>query len=147
MRVPARALSVLLLFHPCFGQSPETPSVPEKPSVFEVADVHMSAPSPSPFQFMRGPIVRAGRYELRNATMLDPIRTAYDVDENKVVGGPSWLESDRFDVVAKAPQQSSPESLRIMLQALLADGSSSYCTTTRSLCRSMRSRLEGANCK
>jgi len=38
-----------------------------------------------------------------------------------VRGGPNWLEMDRFDVFAKAPTGSSPESRRQMLQALLAE--------------------------
>jgi len=67
-------------------------------------------------------VLRAGgRYELTNATMVDLIRAAYNVDADKVLGGPNWLESDRFDVIAKAPPRTSPETARLMLQALLAD--------------------------
>jgi uncharacterized protein (TIGR03435 family) len=53
--------------------------------------------------------------------MLDLIRTAYGLDPEKVVGGPNWLEMDRFDVFAKVPGGSTAESRRQMLQALLAD--------------------------
>jgi len=53
--------------------------------------------------------------------MLDLIRTAYNVDPEKVSGGPTWLEMDRFDVFAKIPAASNAESRRLMLQALLAD--------------------------
>jgi uncharacterized protein (TIGR03435 family) len=66
-------------------------------------------------------IVRDGRYELRNATMVDLIRTAHTVDADKVLGGPNWLEFDRFDVIAKVPSKTSQETLKSMLQALLAD--------------------------
>ena len=38
-----------------------------------------------------------------------------------MVGGPSWLTSDRFDIVAKAPDNASPEQMPLMLRALLAD--------------------------
>jgi uncharacterized protein (TIGR03435 family) len=38
-----------------------------------------------------------------------------------VIGGPSWLEFDRYDVVAKAPSAASAETIKSMLQALLAD--------------------------
>jgi uncharacterized protein (TIGR03435 family) len=55
------------------------------------------------------------------ATMVDLIRTAYGVDAQNVIGGPNWLEFDRFDVIAKAPAAASPETLKLMLQALLAD--------------------------
>jgi uncharacterized protein (TIGR03435 family) len=45
---------------------------------------------------------------------------AYRVRPDAVLGGPGWLESDRFDVVAKALQTSSPDDLRLKLQTLLA---------------------------
>ena len=96
-----------------FSQSTDAP-----PS-FELTDVHLSAPSTRPV--MRGGVVRGGRYDLRNATMLDLIETAYGIDSEKVVGGPSWLESDRFDVIAKMPPDTSPEAAKLMLQALLKD--------------------------
>ena len=33
--------------------------------------------------------------------MLDLISFAYSVDSERVYGGPSWLEFDRFDVIGK----------------------------------------------
>jgi uncharacterized protein (TIGR03435 family) len=47
-------------------------------------------------------VLRAGRYEIHNANMVDLVRTAYGVDAENVVGGPNWVEYDRFDVIAKA---------------------------------------------
>lgn len=70
---------------------------------------------------MEGSIFRAGWYEIRDATMLDLVKTAYSVDADTVVGGPAWLEFDHFDVIAKAPPATSPETVKLMLQALLAD--------------------------
>ena len=64
---------------------------------------------------------RAGRYEIREANMVELIGTAYNVEFDNVAGGPSWLEWDRFDVIAKTAPSTSPENLRLMLQALLAD--------------------------
>ena len=71
----------------------------EKPTEFEAADVHTSPISV--FAQMSGPVIRTGQYEIRNASMVDLIKTAYDVSDDKVVGGPSWLDTDRFDVLAK----------------------------------------------
>ncbi|HEY1308247.1 MAG TPA: TIGR03435 family protein [Vicinamibacterales bacterium] len=91
-------------------------------AAFEIADVRPSAPSgPSPITAMNGGVPRAGRYALRRATMVDLIRTAYAVDADKVVGGPHWLELDRFDVIARVPASATRDSVRPMLQALLAD--------------------------
>jgi uncharacterized protein (TIGR03435 family) len=91
----------------------------ETPSAFEIADVHASPKGG--LQFFTGGVLRGGRYVAKNATMVDLILTAYGVDADKVQGGPSWLERDRFDVIAKASATTSPEALKLMLQALLAD--------------------------
>ena len=113
MRAFARISFVALLSGAAFGQSAfdaspyrARPSGPTKPA-FQIADVHVSPHASNPI--MQGGVLRAGRYELRQATMLDLIKTAYGVDPDKVVGGPSWLESDRFDVIAKAPPETSAE--------------------------------------
>jgi uncharacterized protein (TIGR03435 family) len=113
MRAFARISFVALLSGAAFGQS-----TPTKPA-FQIADVHVSPHASNPI--MQGGVLRAGWYELRQATMLDLIKTAYGVDPNTVVGGPSWLESDRFDVIAKAPRATSAETANLMLQELLTD--------------------------
>jgi uncharacterized protein (TIGR03435 family) len=89
------------------------------PPAFESADIHISAPSTNLNR--RGGALRGGRYDVRNATMLDLIGMAYRLDSSKIVGGPNWLEWDRFDVLAKAPQTTAQEDLNLMLQDLLAD--------------------------
>ena len=53
--------------------------------------------------------------------MVDLIATAYGEDGEKILGGPSWLDMDRFDIAAKAPANTSPETVKLMLQTLLAD--------------------------
>ena len=95
-----------------FGQT-------EKPLTFELADVHSSPPST--LASLSGGVPRSGRYELRNANMVDLIRTAYGVEPEKVVGGPNWMTSDRFDVIAKVPAGITEENARLMLRTLLAD--------------------------
>ncbi len=103
----------VLMCGAAFGQTVENPPR------FEVADVHVSPHSKNPS--MSVAFIRGGRYEIKSATMLDLIRTAYRVDGANVFGGPSWLETDRFDIIAKTAASVSPDSLRPMLQALLAD--------------------------
>src|SRR5215469_4746135 len=106
-------LVIGLYFGAAFGQSTDK---------FEAADVHVSPHSDNNFNlFMRGPQTRVGRYEIRTATMVDLISTAYKVDSDKVYGGPNWLELDRYDVTAKLPPGATPETQRIMLQALLTE--------------------------
>ena len=91
---------------------------------FEVADVRASQPRAdgrSALQMEGGGAVRGGRYEIHDATMVDLVRTAYGVEADAVVGGPSWLAVDRFDVVAKPWERTPLASINLMLQSLLAD--------------------------
>ena len=112
MRLFASISLVILLSFVAFGQSAEKPS-------FEIADVHSSPPSQ--LAQLSGGVPRNGRYELRNASMVDLVRTAYNVPEDRVFGGPNWVSTDRFDVIAKIPANTTPETAKVMLQALLAD--------------------------
>jgi len=86
---------------------------------FDAADVHVSVKSPQMFMRVNPP--RNGRYEIKNATMLDLVRTAYGMTADRVVGGPNWLELDRFDIIAKVPDAADADAAKAMLQALLAD--------------------------
>jgi uncharacterized protein (TIGR03435 family) len=91
---------------------------------FEAADVHVS-PKPANFspisQFPRTSPVRGGRYEIKNASMADLVRIAYGFDADKILGGPNWLELDRYDLAAKLPNETTPETQKLMLQALLGE--------------------------
>ena len=89
------------------------------PPAFDIADVHASPHVANPF--MRGGVLRGGRYDVRTATMVYLIRTAYGVDAERVQGGPSWLDIDRFDISAKAPKDATQESAKLMLRTLLAE--------------------------
>jgi uncharacterized protein (TIGR03435 family) len=100
----------------------DTARSPDRAPQFDITDVRSITPSLLlPNAFARGGVLRGNRYELRNATMLDLIRTAYDVDADRVIGGPSWLELKRYDVDALAPTGTPPAVLQRMLQSLLAD--------------------------
>ena len=89
------------------------------PPRFLAADVH---PSPKSLnQFSRGGSARGERFEMKNASMVDLIRVAYGFTPDKVLGGPSWLEMDRFDVIAKLPPGTAPDAQKLMFQGLLAE--------------------------
>jgi uncharacterized protein (TIGR03435 family) len=55
-----------------------------------------------------------------NASISDLIQSAYDVKSYQVTG-PGWLETARFDVIAKVPAGATKAESRIMLQHLLAE--------------------------
>ena len=103
-----RATLTLLLFVAC---------VQAQSAAFEQADVQPSAPGAK-----EGcGFLPEGRFECSGATMLRLIATAYDRNPDTIAGGPDWLASDRFDVVAKAPSRTAtPAVMRTMLQSLLA---------------------------
>ena len=47
---------------------------------------------------------------------------AYGVQAFQILGGPSWITGDRFDITAKAADDgATPAQLNLMLQSLLAD--------------------------
>ena len=100
----------LLAAAPAFAQQPK----------FETADVHVSATARG-FAQNFGGVLRAGRYINRDATMLQLIAAAYGVSEDDIAGGPGWVSSDLFDVIAKVPDGTTPATAKLMLQALLAE--------------------------
>jgi uncharacterized protein (TIGR03435 family) len=89
------------------------------PAAFDVADVHNSYHRYG--GYVNGGELVGGRYILREATMLDLIGDAYDVDRDHTLLGPEWMEADRFDILAKAPAGTSKERVAQMLQTLLAE--------------------------
>jgi uncharacterized protein (TIGR03435 family) len=88
---------------------------------FEATEIKPSGPVLNPYTLMSGGVLRGERYDLRKATMLELISVAYNVDQAIVLGGPNWLEFDRFDVAGKAPAGTPPDTVRLMLRSLLAD--------------------------
>jgi bla regulator protein blaR1 len=91
---------------------------------FEVASVkpNKSGDLPTRIQLQPG-----GRITAENMSLRNLIRFAFQVQDFQLVGGPDWLEKERFDILAKAehdivpgpPGTTGPGQL--MLRSLLAD--------------------------
>ncbi len=100
------------------GQSPSN-------STFEVASIKPSRSDTSGSSRLGLGVQPGGRYTTTNVTARELIRVAYGrpdpLDASRVIGGPGWLDSDRFDLLAKAPDGSGIQQLFPMLQSLLAD--------------------------
>ena len=90
-----------------FGQSENAPK-------FQFADIHTSPRSSTAFVNMRSGFYRGGRYEVRSATMVDLIALAYGADADRVLSGPAWLETDRFDIIASAPPRARRRRTRCL---------------------------------
>lgn len=61
-----------------------------------------------------------GRIDYKGITMRALVLRAYGVKPYQI-SGPAWMESERFDIAAKLPPETSKEQLGQMLQKLLAD--------------------------
>ena len=62
-----------------------------------------------------------GGWSATNVRLRAVIARAYEVREFQIEGGPEWVNSDRFDIVARGPE-GTPTSRRFaMLRAMLAD--------------------------
>ncbi len=105
------ALLSLLALYPALGQ--------QQPK-FDLADVRVSKTAPGFVQSFGG-VLHNGRYVNREATMLQLIAAAYGVPEDVISGGPGWISSDLFDIVAKVPEGTTHANANLMLQSLLAD--------------------------
>ena len=100
------------------------PAFCQQSPAFDIADVHVSPRADwvkNQVHRMDGGVLGGDRYGFRRATLLDLIRIAYTVDPVKVSGGPSWIDYDRFEIVAKTRPGTRPAALKLMLQNLLAD--------------------------
>ena len=54
-------------------------------------------------------------------TILNLMVDAYNVKRYQVSGGPKWLDSEQFDIMAKVPGGATKEQVKLMLQNLLAE--------------------------
>jgi len=62
-----------------------------------------------------------GRFVARNSSLESLIAFAYQIDNFQFSGAPDWLDSERYDIEAKASEDLTSASMRPMLQALLED--------------------------
>jgi uncharacterized protein (TIGR03435 family) len=95
-----------------FGQQAARPE-------FQVASI-----KPNTAVGARGMGVRAlpgGRLTALNAPLMMLIQNAYAVQASQVVGGPSWINSEGYDIEAKPEGNTDRQHMWLMLQTLLAD--------------------------
>jgi len=106
---------------------PEPPPPPRlmaadaKP-LFEVATIKPSNPDTP------GQAINVGRgggnaFTTLNTPLSEIVKFAYAVHGKQVTGGPSWMESEKFDILAKPDTPGIPNvtQLRSMVQKLLAE--------------------------
>ena len=112
--VSACAAGLLFATGMALAQSAQTPA-------FEVASVKTTTSRTD----ARGVRVQAGRLTIEGLTAREIVAFAYDVPNplrvSRIAGGPDWLDSGRFNILAKADETAAADRMRLMLRALLAD--------------------------
>ena len=64
---------------------------------------------------------RPGRLRVRNYTLRAIIRAVWSLPEQQVIGGPVWIDQDRFDIEAVHSGTATPDQFAAMAKTLLAD--------------------------
>jgi uncharacterized protein (TIGR03435 family) len=104
---------------PILAQSVSPPSTSELR--FEAASVKPTAPKPGdPVRVMHR-FLPGGSFEAFNVTLASVIRLAYGLQDFQMLGGPEWINTDRFDMQARGPQGAMESETPRRLQSLLAE--------------------------
>jgi uncharacterized protein (TIGR03435 family) len=86
---------------------------------FEVASIKPTSATAN--SYSSGLNTSNGRLTAINVTLKRCIMGAYGVGPNQIFDGPDWLDTDRFDIAAKADQPVGDRIQMTMMQTLLAD--------------------------
>ena len=119
-RISTGALLLFALLPASFSAQSREPTLAAKPTAFVAADIHPSPFSYSGTYFHEAPLT-GDRFVLHQATPLNLITRAYQVEPDAVTGGPPGLEFDHYEIVAKTPSGAAQADSNRMLQSLLAD--------------------------
>lgn len=105
------------------GVRPQAPA-PGTALAFEVASVKPNTSGDGRGMLGMQP---GGRFTATNVALRMLIREAYQLQDFQLIGGPAWIASDRFDVVAKAKGDLPPTPMgtvgpgQLMIRTLLAE--------------------------
>jgi uncharacterized protein (TIGR03435 family) len=62
-----------------------------------------------------------GQFVMVNMEIRALIGSAYPTDTSEYIGAPDWVLTERYDITAKAPENTASEDMQPMFQALLAE--------------------------
>jgi len=99
--------------------APPKPMAADAPAVFEVATIKPSIPDRPGKVFT----VKGRQVLTINTTANDLITFAYDLHARQIVGGPPWMESEKYDVTGQPESQGTPSRVQLsaMMKKLLED--------------------------
>jgi uncharacterized protein (TIGR03435 family) len=115
---PKLALAALILSST--GPSAQSQSARPAFDSFEVAAIKPAAPD---YQGRWIRMQTAHQFAARNHALRTLIAAAYNLSPRAISGGPTWVDSDRYDILAKTPSEVRPtlDEQMSMLRKLLAD--------------------------
>jgi uncharacterized protein (TIGR03435 family) len=116
-------LAIVLIFLcrlPVWGEPQSQPGMTAQATtpVFQVATVKPSKPD-EPLTIQ----IQGRRFATAGTSVVDILKYAYGVHASQVIGGPEWIKTERFDLLADPGTEVRPASdeMKKMVQGLLAD--------------------------
>jgi uncharacterized protein (TIGR03435 family) len=106
--VPILALALIAIF---------SPLVVSAQPAFDAASIKPSSANKRGGGFNAPP----GRLDVKNQSLRELIKFAFNIHDYQLTGGPGWIDGDRYDIVASTAGQSTTTQKRLMLQALLTE--------------------------
>jgi uncharacterized protein (TIGR03435 family) len=110
-RYVLRALAIVALL------APAATTLRSQAPTFDVASVRINRSG-----FPGGASgLRPAQFSAKNETLRQLIRVAYGFETFRIIGGPGWMDADRFDIEARAATDVPRDQLLLMLQSLLTE--------------------------
>jgi uncharacterized protein (TIGR03435 family) len=113
-------MQCVMLLSLCFLAWERLPAqqTPAVPPTFSVATIKPSRPDAETVTQFRG-----NRFATEGTTFVDVFKYAYNVHPDQVVGGPEWLRTQRFDILADPETEKRPSSdqMKAMVRQLLVE--------------------------
>ena len=108
-------LVVLVCGVTAFAQGPASQ---RPPLAFEVTSVERSGPNA---ELIPGRFSADGSWRIQSAPLSLILRTVYGVPRERLIGAPSWIDTERFNINFKAEGDPPREQMIVMLKSMLAD--------------------------
>jgi uncharacterized protein (TIGR03435 family) len=99
--------------------SAQNPPQGQAPLAFDVISIKPSPPGNRPGGIR--PLAGGQSYVATGVPVKLIMKLMYRINDSQISGGPGWLDTDRYDIQAKAEHPSNIDQLHEMFQTLLAD--------------------------
>jgi uncharacterized protein (TIGR03435 family) len=117
-KVVLSAVGAIAVAAPIFAQSVPLPSAGALR--YEVASIKRNNGDAKQMIVLQR-FLPGGGFEGINVTLGSVIRLAYGLQDFQMVGGPKWVNTDRFDIQVRGPQGATESEAPRRLQSLLAE--------------------------